>query len=84
MFDDEKVLLMEFARRLMTDHVTLARVVEHRIGATETLKGTISATRQRFHARRTYDAAYQITAKNLLIGIAVNISKSKLFISHLS
>ena len=44
-FDDEEVLLMEFARRLMTDHVSLTRVVEYWISATETLKGTISAAR---------------------------------------
>jgi hypothetical protein len=45
-FDYEEVLLMEFARRLMTDHVFLSCVIENRIGATETLKGTISAARQ--------------------------------------
>jgi len=43
--DNEGIFLMKFARRLVTDHVSLRCIIENRIGATETLKGTIRAAR---------------------------------------
>jgi hypothetical protein len=83
MLQDTHVPVAEGARGPMPNGVTLCGPVEHWICATVGRKGTLRAAGQGLYTGIRHDLPQQVASEDVLVRVAVDITKAEASIAHL-